>query len=119
MIDQLGGPEEFYRNCLIGAVSPLGFTRDGKNINYYDEKALQDYLHDFIIESLRSQLEMCGNPKTIYCLGQGKNIKYLNWLNGEVSLFEEIIALPHPRWVMQYRLKRIDEFVNEYRRKLT
>ena len=118
MIDALGGPEKFYGDSFIGAVSPLGFTRDGKNINYYDDKDLQDYLHKFIIECLKTQLKLCGNPSTVYCLGQGKNIKYLNWLNSKEQLFEEVIPLPHPRWVMQYRLKRIDEFVDEYQQKL-
>jgi hypothetical protein len=115
MIDALGGPKTFYEECFIGAVSPLGFTFEGKNINYYDDKALQDYLEEFILNALKEQLAICGNPPEIYSLGRGKNLKYLEQLNSRYQLFESVIPLPHPRWVMQYRLKRIDEFINEYR----
>lgn len=118
MINDLGGTKNFYADCFIGAVSPLGFTRDGKNINYYDDKVLQELLKEFIIHSLEGQLKICGNPETVYCLGQGQNMKYLETLNSEQHLFERIIPLPHPRWVMQYRLKRIDEFIKDYRQKL-
>ncbi|RMF23421.1 MAG: DUF4918 domain-containing protein, partial [Bacteroidetes bacterium] len=33
-----------------------------------------------------------------------------------LQLFERIVPLPHPRWVMQYRRKRLSEFVEAYRR---
>ena len=37
--------------------------------------------------------------------------KYFKNLNDREKFFEEIIPLPHPRWVMQYKRKRKDEFV--------
>ena len=49
-----------------------------------------------------------------YSVGKGKNVQFLEWINKKYQLFEEIIPLPHPRWVMQYRLKRKDEFIKEY-----
>ena len=36
MIEGYGGPEKFYSKFYFGAISPLGFTMDGKNLNYYD-----------------------------------------------------------------------------------
>ena len=30
------------------------------------------------------------------------------------GFFERILPLPHPRWVMQYRRKRKEEFVGQY-----
>src|SRR6185436_14632967 len=38
MIRASGGPDSFYRGFYISALSPLGFTRAGKNLNYYDNK---------------------------------------------------------------------------------
>ena len=43
-----------------------------------------------------------------------KNFKFLQRLNAENHLFEEIIPLSHPRFVMQYRLKRKDEYIRQY-----
>ncbi|MGB3465178.1 MAG: hypothetical protein WBA74_07910, partial [Cyclobacteriaceae bacterium] len=54
----------------------------------------------------------------IYSLGQGKNIKYLEYLNKKYQLFGEIVPLPHPRWILQYRRKRKDEFLDLYLEKL-
>ena len=39
MIHHLGGPEHFYSHFLISSVCPLGFVKEGKNLNYYDIKA--------------------------------------------------------------------------------
>jgi len=48
----------------------------------------------------------------------GLNEKFLHYLNDRHQLFDEIIPLSHPRWVMQYRLKRKDEFIGEYLERL-
>jgi hypothetical protein len=118
MIEAMKGPENFYRTHYVTSVSPLGFTKDGKNLNYYDSKELQETWEPFMVECLKKQIAFGANPKA-FSLGRGKNIKYLNYLNEKYRLFKEIVPLPHPRWVMQYRLKRLNEFVEEYREKLT
>lgn len=113
MIDRLGGPEPFYNNFYFTSVSPLGFVKDGKNLNYYDIKELQQVLEQYIVNHLKKQIAFGSRP-IAYSLGKGQNIKYLKWLNKKYELFEDIKPLPHPRWVMQYRLKRLDEFIEEY-----
>ena len=40
MINAFGGPSRFYGEFFIGSVCPLGFIKNGKNINYYDDKEL-------------------------------------------------------------------------------
>jgi hypothetical protein len=40
-------------------------------------------------------------------------------MNERYGFFKEIIPLPHPRWVMQYRLKRMQEFIDLYLERLT
>lgn len=113
MIDRLSGPEPFYSNFYFTSVSPLGFVKDGKNLNYYDIKELQQALEQYIVDHLKKQIAFGSRP-IAYSLGKGQNIKYLKWLNKKYELFEDIRPLPHPRWVMQYRLKRLGEFIEEY-----
>ena len=40
VIEAFGGPGAFYGRYHFTAMSPLGFVRDGKNLNYYDDKEL-------------------------------------------------------------------------------
>ncbi len=109
-IEKYGGPEAFYRDYFITATFPLGFVFEGKNINYYDDKALQESLMELIILYMKEQISWNVKTDVAYCLGKGKNLKFLQKLNKEHQFFGEIKPLPHPRWVMQYRYKMRDEF---------
>jgi len=113
LINSMGGPDNFYRHFYIGSVSPLGFVKDGKNFNYYDSKDLMKAVKPFIISNLVKQIGLGINSRKCYCLGQGKNYEYLKMLNLELKLFDEIIPLPHPRWVMQYRRKQLDDIISD------
>ncbi|MFC2112821.1 DUF4918 domain-containing protein, partial [Bacteroidota bacterium] len=88
--------------------------RSGRNMNYYDESALEISLRDFIVSTLRRQYNFGIRRDKAICLGEGKNFKYLQKLNQEEGIFKEIIPLPHPRWVMQYRFKRKQEYISKY-----
>jgi hypothetical protein len=114
MIEAYGGPKKFYDMFYITAVSPLGFVKDGKNLNYYDIKELQESISSFIVDCFEKQLTFGVNRKICYCLGEGDNFKFLSKLNKAQSFFETIIPLPHPRFIMQYRRKKIDEFIDRY-----
>ena len=117
VIEAYGGAEAFYSDFYFTSVSPLGFTRDGKNLNYYDERDLEDALKPYIVDNLHKQVkDLNGQRKVAFCLGQGKNFKYLEKLNKQEGFFEKVLPLPHPRWVMQYRLKRKAEFIDQYLR---
>ena len=114
VIRQYGGPEIFFKRFYISAVCPIGFLKDSKNINYYDDKVLLASVHQFIIQNIELQLTF-GIDRTIaYCLGEGENFKYLNRLNQEFDFFEKIVPLPHPRFIMQYRRKFIPEYAERY-----
>jgi hypothetical protein len=114
MIEAYGGAKKFYSKFYVTAVSPLGFVKDGKNLNYYDVKALQESILNFIVDCFEKQLTFGVNKKVCYCLGEGENFKFLSKLNQTHNFFETIIPLPHPRFIMQYRRKRIDEYVEKY-----
>jgi hypothetical protein len=114
MIHAYGGPDIFYGKFYITAVCPLGFVKEGKNINYYDVKELQEAATPFIVSTIREQLTFGANRKKAFCIGEGKNFKFLDKLNKEHHFFNEILPLPHPRFVMQYRYKKRDEYVRKY-----
>jgi hypothetical protein len=119
MIDAFGGTEKFYSCFYISAVSPLGFTVTGKNekqvnYNYYDSKQLAGSISDFIVESLEKQLEFGINRDICFCLGTGKNYSFILEFNKKHGYFRQIIPLEHPRFIMQYRSKRKQEYIEKY-----
>ena len=118
MITAYGGPTSFYSKFFISAVSPLGYVRNGINLNYYDLKGYKNLFEDYVVGEIKKQMKMEFKRKVAFSIGKGENIKYLKWLNDRHQFFDHIIPLSHPRWVMQYRLKRKDEFINEYLEKL-
>lgn len=113
-IHAYGGLEAFYNKFYITSLSPLGFTKNGININYYDDKKLQAAIEPFIINSILTQQQFGCSRKVALCMGQGQNAAYFQKINEKYGFFEQIIPLPHPRWVMQYRRKRVEEFVEMY-----
>lgn len=114
VIEAIGGLEIFTKNFYVTAVSPLGFVKSGKNINYYDNKQLQQSVVPFAIDCLQSQLSWGMHTETAFCLGEGKNYKFLSKLNSEFSFFKQIIPLAHPRFIMQYKLPHKQAYVDKY-----
>lgn len=119
VIKAYGGAQKFYADFLITALSPLGFTKNGTNLNYYDDKQLLKNSEPFIIDCIQEQQRTVTAAKFCFCLGEGTNYKLFKKLNDRFQFFEAIIPLPHPRWIMQYRRKKLDEFVKIYVEKLT
>jgi hypothetical protein len=119
MIDAYGGVEQFYNKFFISAVCPLGFTlinNKGKSINYnyYDNNKLLYTVRDFIIDSLIKQLEFGIRREICFCLGAGKNFKFLIQLNNYLKVFDIIVPLEHPRFIMQYKSKQKDTYIKKY-----
>jgi hypothetical protein len=114
MITAFGGPREFYKRFYFSSLSPLGFTKEGKNLNYYDDARLQKILEPFMHTCLQTQLNFNIDRQVAYCLGEGENYKFLKQFNQRHSLFKEIIPLAHPRFIMQYKSKRKEEYIARY-----
>jgi len=117
MINAYGGPAKFYGDFYITALSPLGFTKDGKNLNYYDLRELQQAAEPFMLQCIREQLAFGVNRERCYCLGEGKNFNYLSSINKKHGFFKEVIPLAHPRFIMQYKRKHIDTYIHDYLQK--
>lgn len=117
MIDVFGGHERFFAGFFINSVSPLGFVKDGKNVNYYDSPALKKSLEPFIIASIEKVRTFGIHNEVAFCLGEGENYKQLTRLNAREKWFQEIIPLAHPRFIMQYKRKQLDRYIDDYVRK--
>lgn len=117
-INALDGPREFYTHFYITSLCPLGFIKDEKNYNYYDDKKLYTAVEQKIIDNINSQKVFGCHEKVAFSMGKGRNFQYFKKLNGTYRFFKEIVPLPHPRWVMQYRLKSKGEHVLTYKNEL-
>ena len=55
-----------------------------------------------------------GAKQTAVVLGKGKNYKHVSDINTECGFFDEVVPLDHPRFIMQYRRKKVDEYIERY-----
>ena len=114
VIEAYGGAEKFYKDFFFTTVMPLGLLKHDKNYNYYDDLETQTALEPFIEETLLKQMSFPQAKPDIICVGQGKNLKYLKAFNDKHHCFNSIEVVPHPRWVMQYRRKEKQKYIDTY-----
>lgn len=119
MINAYGGVQKFYAKFYIHSVCPLGFTIiNGKgkeiNYNYYDSKELTNSVYDFIIENIKNQISLGINTDVCFCFGTGKNVNFLRKINEEFHFFKKIVPLEHPRFIMQYKSKSKQFYLDKY-----
>lgn len=119
MINAYGGTKKFYRNFYIQSIFPLGFTATnvkGKevNYNYYDSKELTEAVYDAMIKNIKTQINFGISTDLCFCFGTGKNEKFLNKINDKYHFFKRVIALEHPRFIMQYKFKTKELYIDKY-----
>jgi hypothetical protein len=119
VINAYGGAEAFYKDFYINSLCPLGFTTvdahgKEKNYNYYDSKELIAATTGFIVENIRKQIDLGVITDVCFCFGTGKNENFLRKLNDEYGFFKQIVALEHPRFIMQYKAKSKQFYIDKY-----
>ncbi len=119
VINAFGGVEMFYSRYFITSICPLGFTSTSSsgreiNYNYYDNKELFKAVYNFITESINAHLNFGFSREVCFCMGNNANYKYLMLVNEKKKFFKRIVPLEHPRYIMQYRLKKKDYYVDKY-----
>jgi len=119
VVRAMGGAESFYHDTYVQAICPLGFTKPGSkgdpvNLNYYDDRGLQRAITPFVTAWLRKLIATGMRTDRVFCIGTGKNLTYLEALNAEHRLFDRIVALEHPRFIMQYKARQVDAYVVKY-----
>ena len=113
MIKEYGGVKKFYSKIFITALYPLAIIKEGKNYNYYDSLKLYKSLKTQIVSAIKEQIMFGADRRFAVCLGK-KNAKYFNEINKEHNFFEELRVLDHPRYIMQYRSKEVNNYVADY-----
>ena len=119
VVSAAGGAKAFYDRVYVSAICPLGFVKQGPqgkpiNLNYYDDVKLQAAIAPFAVEWLHALIACGMKTDRVICIGTGKNLAFLEGLNARHKFFERIVALEHPRFIMQYKAKQIDAYVTKY-----
>jgi len=105
----------FFTRVFLTALYPFAIIKDGKNYNYYDDKSLKEKLKAEIIKTIESQIEFGAKRDFAILLGK-RNAEYFYPINEKHKFFKRIFVLEHPRYIMQYKLKQINKYVNKYLR---
>ncbi|HVW14338.1 MAG TPA: uracil-DNA glycosylase family protein [Mucilaginibacter sp.] len=119
MIHAFGGPEQFYSKFYINSLCPLGFTTVDdkgreKNYNYYDSRELQQAVTGYIVENIKIQIGLGVETDVCFVFGTGKNENFLQKLNDKYHFFGRIVALEHPRFIMQYKARTKQTYIDKY-----
>lgn len=115
VIKEYGGTARFFSKFYLSALYPLAILKNGKNYNYYDSKNLYKLTEAGIISSLNSQTRFGSKKEFVISLGK-KNGEYLKKLNEQLKLFERVEVLDHPRFIMQYKRKKLKRYIDDYLR---
>jgi hypothetical protein len=83
-------------------------------MNYYDDKNLLKAVEPFIISSIKKQLSFGFKTDKCFCIGGDKNLRFFSKINEDHGFFQQIIPLPHPRFIMQYRRKQKQQYIDQY-----
>jgi hypothetical protein len=119
VINAFGRCEKFYGRFYINSPSPLGYTFTGKNgkatnYNYYDDINLRRAVKKFMVESMTRLMDMGVRRDVCFCFGCGQNETCLSELNDEYKFFNKLVALEHPRYIMQYKRSSKQAYINKY-----
>lgn len=122
MIERYGGANLFYGDYYINSISPLGFLMKNQrgnyiNCNYYDHADLLSSSKSFMLKSLHHQMSWGLENRTVIILGK-KNAVYIKEINDEHRIFENIEVLEHPRFIVQYKRRYMDDYIDAYLEKL-
>ena len=118
MITEFGGANKFYNQFYINSPFPLAIIRKTKegnwvNANYYDDKNLFEMVKEFMIDSLKKHISLGLDTSKVFILGK-KNADFIQKINKESKLFEQIKVLEHPRYIQQYKSKEKRFFIDKY-----
>lgn len=118
MIQQFGGTTAFYKQFYINSPFPLAIVRKTKegnwlNANYYDDNNLFEMVKDFMILTLKKHISLGLDTSEVYVLGK-KNAIFIQKLNKEAHLFDQLKVLEHPRYIQQYKSKEKQLYIDKY-----
>ena len=118
MIALYGGVSAFYKDYYINSPFPLAIVRKNAqgnwlNANYYDDPELFALTRSYMIETLQKHIALGLDTNKVFVLGK-KNATYLDKLNQEANLFQEMVVLEHPRYIEQYKSKEKQLYIDKF-----
>lgn len=118
MITEFGGSNHFYNQFYINSPFPLAIIHQSKNgkwinANYYDDIQLFKMVKDFMILSIKNHISLGLDTSKVFVLGK-KNALFIEKLNKEEKLFDNIKVLEHPRYIQQYKSKEKQFYIDKY-----
>ena len=118
MIAQYGGVAAFYKDYYINSPFPLAIVRKNTqgnwlNANYYDDPELFALTRAYMIETLQKHIALGLDANKVFVLGK-KNATFLDKLNQEANLFQEMVVLEHPRYIEQYKSKEKQLYIDKF-----
>lgn len=114
MIAAYGGPASYYHDVYMSALSPLGFLRNGVNINFYDDAAFMREIVPFVVDCMRAQTSFGLRSDACVVLGTGKLKQFMERYVQPELQYQTVRYLEHPRFIMQYRRRFIGDYVTSY-----
>ena len=112
MINAVGKAKHFYATVFAWAALPVAITTEGAYINYYD--ADDPKIYEAVEENIKWMTKLPSVGKLVI-VGSGQNQKFIESCEGFPFGYNQVVTLPHPRWIMQYNRKRIDVFIDAYK----
>ena len=114
-----GGAQKFFSEIFLTAMCPLGFARRTAkggvvNYNFYDDANLTRASRPFILATMARQQALGLRRGAAICLGSGKLYRAFEEANNELGLFERVLPLEHPRFIMQYRRSELEAYRQKY-----
>lgn len=98
VVESFGGAATFYNRVFAWAAMPVAITNGETYANYYDVD--DEIVKEIVVDNLNWMLKLPSVGKLVI-LGSGENKKYLESLPGFPFGYNDVICLPHPRWIMQ------------------
>ncbi|MNL58507.1 hypothetical protein D3C87_1821480 [compost metagenome] len=66
-----------------------------------------------MIESLKKHISLGLDTTNVFVLGK-KNATFIEKINKEEHLFENLMILDHPRYIQQYKSRDKEHYINKY-----
>lgn len=110
---KFGGVEKFFSTVFLTALYPFAIIKDGKNYNYYDDNLLAETLRSEIVKNIGKQIDFGARKDRAIILGKN-NADFFKTINNNYDFFKSVVVLEHPRYIMQYRLKQADKYIDKY-----
>ena len=114
VIAAYGGPMAFYRDFYLSALSPLGFVRGTSNLNFYDDPELLRVMVPLIQRWTKKQISFGLRTDSTVVLGTGKLRHCMEEYVRTQCGFSNVVYLEHPRFIMQYRRRQVESYIQKY-----